>query len=279
LAAKEAAERQLAQEQLRHADRLASAGKLAAGIAHELGTPLNVVSARARLIHRGDLDPGEVRDSARVIDEQAARMTGIIRQLLDFARVEPRQTSQGDLSGVAREAASLLQPTADKKGVTLACAPSTEAVAAVFSSSQLLQAVLNLTLNAVHAAPRGSVVTLETHAADVDPPPGHARSSRDWAVLSVSDRGPGMSQDVAERVFEPFFTTKAVGEGTGLGLSVAYGIVREHGGWIGLDTAPGAGATFSIYLPRDRRQRQAIHAAPAPTPRARSAQSSARASP
>jgi len=278
LAAKEVADRLLAQEQLRHADRLASTGKLAAGVAHELGTPLNVVSARARLIRAGGLDDAEIRDSARVIDQQAQRMTGIIRQLLDFARVEARQTTHGDLCDVAREASSLLKPTASKKDVTLEVIAASGPVPAVFSSSHLLQAVLNLTVNALHAAPRHSVVRLETllcHAA----PPGNTHATRDWAVLSVSDRGPGMSADLVERIFEPFFTTKGVGEGTGLGLSVAYGIVREHGGFIHVQTEIGAGSTFSIYLPRARRQRQTSQPTPAARASAKSTQCSARANP
>ena len=279
LATKEASDRLAAQEQLRHADRLASAGKLAAGVAHELGTPLNVVSARARLIRDGGLDDVEIRDSARVIDQQALRMTGIIRQLLDFARVEPRQTTHGDLSGVAREASSLLKPTASKKDVTLEVIPPSEAIPAVFSSSHLLQAVLNLTVNALHVAPRHSAVRLETRLWDGAPPPGNANAGRHWAVLSVSDRGPGMSPDLVERIFEPFFTTKGVGEGTGLGLSVAYGIVREHGGFIHVETEIGVGSTFSIYLPRARRQRQTSQPAPAARQSAKSTQCSARANP
>jgi len=249
VAANEALARVRALEQLRHADRLATAGKLAAGVAHELGTPLNVVSARARLIREEALEPEEIRDYARVIGAQSERMTSIIRQLLDFARVQPGSTERGDLSAVALEATSLLGPTAEKKGVRLTCTPPSARAFAMFSWSHMLQAVMNLVVNAVHAAPKHSVVTLTTGITKQGPPPGHAQTPEHWAVLSVSDHGPGISPEVVARIFEPFFTTKAVGEGTGLGLSVAYGIAAEHGGFIGVETELTQGSTFSIYLP------------------------------
>lgn len=246
---KEFEARMSALEQLRHSDRLATAGKLAAGIAHELGTPLNVVSGRARLISSDELDDEETRDSARVIEEQAERMAHIIRQLLDFARVEHRRTEKGDLRDVAHEACALLRPTSEKKGVELVYRPPPKPVEAVFSWSHVLQAVMNLVVNAVQAAPPGTRVTLRTELIQTAPPPGHGGASNDWASLSVCDRGPGIAPEVVARVFEPFFTTKAVGEGTGLGLSVAYGIAHEHGGWIDLNTSQRDGTTFSLYLP------------------------------
>lgn len=241
--------RMLALEQLRHSDRLATAGKLAAGIAHELGTPLNVVSGRARLISSDELDDEETHDSARVIEEQAERMAHIIRQLLDFARVEHRRTEKADLRDVAHEVCALLRPTSEKKGVELVYQSPPKPVEAVFSWSHVLQAVMNLVVNAVQAAPSGSQVILETQLVRTSPPPGHGDPSADWASLAVHDSGPGMTAEVAARVFEPFFTTKGVGEGTGLGLSVAYGIAHEHGGWIDLSTSPKDGSTFSLYLP------------------------------
>ena len=272
LAANEVAARVLALEQLRHADRLATAGKLAAGVAHELGTPLNVVSARARLIHGGALEPDEIRDSARVIDVQSDRMTSIIRQLLDFARVQPRTTERGDLSRVALEAMSLLGSTAEKRDVRLTCTPPSTPVFAVFSWSHVLQAVMNLVVNAVHAAPKHSVVTLTTRISDEGPPSGHGHAAARWAVLSVSDHGTGMSPEVVARIFEPFFTTKGVGEGTGLGLSVAYGIVAEHRGFIGVETKVMQGSTFSIYLPLAALELTSAPPAPEPAPERQNAE-------
>ncbi len=253
-ASREVAERETsarieALEQLRHADRLATAGKLAAGIAHELGTPLNVVSGRARLIEMGEMDDDEVHDSARVIAEQAQRMTDIIRQLLDFARVDRPKLERGDLRSVAHEACVLLRPSAEKKGITLVFDAPPDKVEATFSWSQLLQAVMNLVVNALQASSTGGNVTLATRVVEVLPPREHGGPSGQWAVLSVHDDGPGMEPEVSARVFEPFFTTKAVGEGTGLGLSVAYGIARDNGGWIEVETRPRDGSTFSLYLP------------------------------
>ena len=248
-AARASEARLLALEQLRHSDRLATAGKLAAGIAHELGTPLNVVSGRARLIQSDELDDEETRDSARVIEEQAGRMAHIIRQLLDFARVEARTTQKADLRSIAHEACALLRPTTEKKSISIEYQAPPEPVEAVFSRSHVLQAVMHLVVNAVQASVAGSTVRLETRRVQAEPPPGQGGPLLPWASLSVSDHGQGMDPDVAARAFDPFFTTKAVGEGTGLGLSVAYGIAREHGGWIDVRTAPRDGSTFSLYLP------------------------------
>jgi signal transduction histidine kinase len=222
---------------------------LAAGIAHELGTPLNVVSGRAKLIRDGELDDAEVRDSARVIEEQARRMANIIRQLLDFARVDTRKTERGDLRSVAQESCALLRPMADKKHVNLEFVPPPQPICAVFSFSHVLQAVMNLVVNAVQAAPERSAVVLSTRLAVARPPSELGGPPLEWAVLSVRDQGGGMVPEISSRVFEPFFTTKGVGEGTGLGLSVAYGIAQDHGGFIELATIPEHGSTFSLYLP------------------------------
>ncbi len=107
----------------------------------------------------------------------------------------------------------------------------------------------NLLVNAIHASERGSAVTVAVGAAEVAPPADVGGDRRSMVSIAVRDSGCGMTEDVAARVFEPFFTTKGVGEGTGLGLSVAHGIVRDHGGWIAVDSAVGRGSEFTVYLP------------------------------
>jgi signal transduction histidine kinase len=245
----ETAARLSAVEQLRHADRLTTVGKLASGIAHELGTPLNVISGRAQLIQAADGAPADVRDGARIVGEQAKRMTAIIRQLLDFARRVETPKVELDLREIAGRCATMLQSMALKAGVRLSVASRGGPVPAFAEVSQLEQALANLVVNAIQATENGGSVLIEVGDEQAVPPAEHGGSLGSYAFLRVTDTGSGMAEDTAARAFEPFFTTKDVGVGTGLGLSVAYGIVRDHGGWIDVDTAPGQGSRFSIRLP------------------------------
>ncbi len=236
-------------EQLRHADRLTSVGKLASGIAHELGTPLNVVLGRARMIEAGEVEGVDARRSAAIVAEQVDRMSAIIRQLLDFARPASATKAALDIRGLLRETVALLGPTAKKRGVTLAAEPGVPLV--VSADGRLLQqALLNLSLNAVQASPQGSEVRLSARAVEAVPPERGGEAGPHVAV-EVEDRGGGIATETLPRIFEPFFTTKDVGEGTGLGLSVSWGIVREHGGWIAVDSTPGEGSRFTVMLPRE----------------------------
>ncbi len=233
----EAEARLAALEQLRHAERLATVGKLASGIAHELGTPLNVVAASARLIERGDSAGEDARSDARVVVEQAERMTRIIRQLLDFARTRAPHRRAEELGTLARSVTALLEPLATKSGVSVVVKDDEPAQASV-DAGQIQQVLTNLVVNAVQAQPNGGAVRVEVRP----PRDGHA-------LIAVEDDGPGVPPELHARIFEPFFTTKDVGTGTGLGLSVAYGIVREHGGRLDVARAPGGGARFEVHLP------------------------------
>jgi signal transduction histidine kinase len=245
----ETAARLAAVEQLRHADRLTTVGKLASGIAHELGTPLNVISGRAQLIQVAEKAPADMRADAKIIVDQAKRMTTIIRQLLDFARRVQTPKTKLDLRDVAARCASMLQSIASKAGVKLSVASGAPAVPAFAETSQLEQALTNLVVNAIQATESGGSVLIEVGDEQASPPAELGGRSGPYAYLRVTDTGSGMAEDTAARAFEPFFTTKDVGVGTGLGLSVAYGIVRDHGGWIDVDTSPGHGSRFSIRLP------------------------------
>jgi len=241
-------------EQLRHADRLTTVGKLASGVAHELGTPLNVVTARASMIASGDTTPQESVDYARVIVGAADRMTKIIRQLLQFARRKGPQRATTDMRALVRDALSLLEPLASKRGVDRRLAPGDDDATANVEVGQMQQVITNLVMNAIQATPGGGHVDVDLHVERAPPPVDVGGEDRECLCLRVRDTGPGIPPDVLPHVFEPFFTTKGVGEGTGLGLAVTYGIIRDHGGWIGavesnLD-APGRGAAFAVFLPR-----------------------------
>jgi signal transduction histidine kinase len=115
---------------------------------------------------------------------------------------------------------------------------------------QLTQVLANLVVNAIQATPAGGEVTIAARVVDQAPPPYVGGPEQPWMAIEVRDTGGGMDEVTRSRVFEPFYTTKEIGDGTGLGLSVSWGIVREHGGWIDIASAPGAGSTFTVYLPR-----------------------------
>jgi signal transduction histidine kinase len=248
-AAEEESRRLRAQEQLRHADRLSAVGQLTAGLAHELGTPLNVVWARASMIARGEACGAEVKSCATVIEEQSQRMTRIIRRLLDFARPRPAEKTLVDLNQIVRQTVEVLGSAARKKNVTLTLALGPEPVAAQVDAGQIQQVLSNLVLNAIQAMPDGGEVTAGVRRERACPPANMGGPEAEYICMFVQDQGPGIPESDRARIFEPFFTTKGVGEGTGLGLSVSLGIVREHRGWINVASAAGEGACFSVYLP------------------------------
>jgi signal transduction histidine kinase len=248
----ESAARIAALEQLRHADRLTTVGKLAAGLAHELGTPLNVVSGRARMILEGEtVGVPDTAKSAQIIVDQAERMTRIVRQLLDFARRRSPEKRSTEVVQLARQTSSLLEPLAARRGVELRCEPQPAPLVALVDPSQVQQALTNLVVNAIQATQRGGHVWIRIDGQELAGSPADGQRSGAYAVLAVEDDGEGIPADRLPAIFDPFFTTKAVGEGTGLGLAVAHGIVQEHGGWIDVRSEPGRGSCFRIWLPRE----------------------------
>lgn len=238
-------------EQLRHADRLRTVGRLASGVAHELGTPLNVVAGRADLIASQQLSPDDVAGSARTIKAEARRMEAIIRQLLDVARRNTPQRAAVDLRRVVAQAVDLLSGMAHKAGVALRVTDPPQPVVAEIDTGQIQQVLSNLIVNAIQAMGQGGHVDLRVFETSASPPDRTENPPRPCAVIQVEDQGQGIEPEDREHLFEPFFTTKDVGDGTGLGLSIAYGIVVEHGGWIDVQSQPGEGSRFSVYLPRE----------------------------
>ncbi len=233
-------------ERLRHADRLSTVGTLASGVAHELGTPLAVISARAEMMASGEVEPGVCREYADNIIRQCKRMTAIIHQLLDFARRRKPTLSPKDPQGVINQTVEWLSPLARKHGVRIEVAQPVQPMKLNADGVQLQQVLTNLLVNAVHASARGGVVNIHADRVDASAPTG---ADGKYVRIVVEDHGEGMPADVVEHVFEPFFTTKDVGQGTGLGLSVSHGIVQEHGGWIDVSSRMGHGSSFAVYLP------------------------------
>ncbi len=227
-----------AQEQLLRADRLATVGRLAAGMAHEVGTPLAIVTGRARTLATTVMSTVDVQKSAAIVVEQSERIAHFIRQLLDFARRREPRKARYDLSVIARQAVALLLPMATARGVRLTWRETGKLLAAEVDAAQLGQVITNLIVNALHATPRGGDVEVS------------GRDTASAVCLVVADSGGGIASEHLARVFEPFFTTKETGEGTGLGLSVAADIVRDHGGWLSVESEAGHGAIFTVQLPR-----------------------------
>jgi two-component system NtrC family sensor kinase len=244
------AARLAAVEQLRHADRLTTVGKLASGIAHELGTPLNIVAGRGYMIASKEATGDEIYENARIIMEQAERITKIIRQLLDFARPRPVEKGPTDLATIAAQTAILLRPMADKAGLRIILDPPAHPTTTVADAGQMQQVLTNLVVNSIQASGNGGVVRVGFRREMIATPPSQGSPPGPYLCVYVEDTGHGMDADTQARIFDPFFTTKDVGAGTGLGLSIAYGIVRDHGGWIDVKSAPGVGTTLSIHLPR-----------------------------
>ena len=207
-------------EQLQHAERLTTVGKLASGIAHELGTPLNVISGYARLIASGQETGEAAKDSAAIIDQQVQRITKIVRQLLDFARRGKPTLAEADLRHTVGAAVGLADVLAKKAQVRVDYVEPEHEMPVAIDDSRIQQVLVNVINNAIQASARGGVVEVRV-----------AREGGEVRV-DVTDHGRGIPEDHIPRVFEPFFTTKPVGEGTGLGLSVSHGILQEHGGSI-----------------------------------------------
>jgi len=237
-------------EKLRHTERLATLGRLSAGMAHELGTPLNVIAGRAKLIGNADLNAADISRSARIIGEQAERMTGIMQQLLSFARRGKTRKQPVELNAVLRAVAPLLDPALHAQKVTLNLQESAIPLQVNADPGQLQQVLLNLSLNGIQAMPDGGELQLSCSvAAAVQPPEAIEPNAGRWLQLQVRDQGQGIAAEDLQHIFDPFFTTKDVGQGTGLGLSITYGIIEEHGGWIEVDSQPAIGSCFSVYLP------------------------------
>ncbi len=238
-------ERRIAVEQLRHADRLNAVGKLAAGVAHELGTPLNVILGSAELIEEDPTGSGEIRRLSGIIRKQTERMAGIIRQLLDFSRKGGTAAMPLDLGRLASDVAALLTPLARKQGIEIRVEPG-PTISVLGNRQELEQVLNNLVMNAIQSMPNGGEVRLRYGSRAESDPFGR---SRFVASLAIIDEGSGIAPNDLDRVFDPFFTTKDVGRGTGLGLSVSYGIIRDHDGSIGVESRLDAGSTFTVRLP------------------------------
>ena len=245
----EEAARRKAEEALRHAERLATIGKLAAGVAHELGTPLNVISGRASRIERKHRHDSEIQENVSIIGDQVRRVTQIVQQLLQFARRRKVNKSRVDLKKLTRSTVAEVQATVSPKVEFRLTLDETADVKVEIDGGQIQQVLTNLIINGAQAMPAGGQLSVVLSRQRASPPTGHPGADGDYSCLSVMDQGQGIPDDDLAHIFEPFFTTKDIGSGTGLGLAVSLGIVQDHGGWIDVDTEVGKGTRFTVYLP------------------------------
>jgi signal transduction histidine kinase len=244
----EATSRLAAVEQLRRAERLNMVGRMAAGIAHEIGTPLNVVTGRAELIASGQLSDEESRSSALAIQGEAQRITKIIRELLDFARQSTPHRSSQDLVALIKSTVNLMEPLVAKLNSQLEVSLPDRSRFADVDPGQIQQVLTNLIINAAQATDQDGRVSISLAAVHTKPD-GQEGDAGPYYRIDIRDNGTGIPESDRQHIFEPFFTTKDVGEGTGLGLSISHGIIQEHQGWIEVASEQGVGSCFSILLP------------------------------
>lgn len=238
-------------DQLRHSDRITTLGRLASSVAHELGNPLNVIELRAQLIRTGGTATLEgAQQSAAVIVEQTQRMTRIIGEILSFASTQPAKIASLDLVSVLRKAIALSEHTSKKHGTRIQLDVPEGTIEIDGDADKLLQIIVNLVLNGVQAMPRGGTLGVsmcDEQRAPIDDPDGKRQH---YVCINIDDDGVGIPAHLISRVFEPFFSTKSAEGGTGLGLSVAQGIAREHEGWITVESELGGGTCFKVHLPK-----------------------------
>jgi len=230
-------EQKVLEQQVIHAEKLAAIGQLTAGLAHEMGTPLNIVSGRAEYL-LSDLHDDPHRESLQTIIHQTERMTKLIDNLLKFSRPQKVHYAKLELLEVMEGVLNLLETQLEKSNVNVDFRFSPDLPAVEADYNQLQQVFLNLILNSIQAMPKGGELALEARPTD-----GHK------VRIAISDTGAGISPDHLPRIFEPFFSTKDSGQGTGLGLAIVSKILRDHGGSIEVESSPEMGATFTIALP------------------------------
>ncbi len=258
------AEARLALEaRLRQSEKLATIGQMAAEIAHEVGTPLNVIGGRARAIGKiikrqsgegsGEFvkDPSaEIVKNAGIIGGEVERITKIIRQVLDFSRPRGPTMSRVRLPAIVAEAVEFVAEATRRQGVTVEISPAAADLPDISGDpDQIQQVCLNLLMNAIHAMPTGGTLRIAVERVVRRKGGLDLAAPSEYVVLEISDSGSGIPEAHRDKIFEPFFTTRDEGQGTGLGLAVSNGIVKDHDGWIEVENGVGLGAVFHVYLP------------------------------
>lgn len=224
-------------------ERLAAAEQTAAQFAHEVGTPLNLISCHAQLMQTEAASIGPVRERAEIIVEQTDRIERIVRRMLDRTRAETAEHSPLDLNALVRKVSEATRPMLLDRGVELDLSLDDQLPRIGGDSDRLHQLFINLINNAIDSMPQGGKLIIAS-GLEMD-----VEGNQPRAIVSIEDSGCGMSREVQSHIFDPLYTTKAHGKGTGLGLVVVKQVMQEHGGSIMVESAPGAGSRFQLSFP------------------------------
>ena len=229
--------KQVLEEQLRHADRLATIGQLAAGIAHELNNPLGDILGFAQLASNCPDLPEQVYEDLVKIVKSTLYAREVIKKVLFFSRQTHPREDKANLNRLIEEWVDFFEFRCAQNNIEIVLEIDENLPSVTGDQAQLNQVLINLVVNAIHAMPEGGTLTIKTTV------------KQDSVVMLVKDTGKGISEDIKDKIFLPFFTTKEVDKGTGLGLSVVYGIIKEHGGTVHVDSQEGSGSIFKVKLP------------------------------
>jgi len=234
-------ERKRLEKQLQQTERLAELGTLASGMAHEIGTPMNVILGRAEYLLQRTADEGMKKGLATIVT-QVERITKVMNQLLAFARRRTPERRAVDLCEIVDDSLEMFEERLAQSRIEVEKRIESPLPPICADRDQLIQVLINLVMNSLHAMPEGGRLGLSLAREDSQ------------LCLGLSDTGHGMPEEIRSKVFEPFFTTKDFGKGTGLGLTVVKGIIEEHDGTIDVESAVGKGTTFWVRLPLDQTQ-------------------------
>jgi signal transduction histidine kinase len=239
-----------AEERLRHSQKLEAIGILAGGVAHDFNNILTVIRGYSTMLLMQTPPDDPNHESLQMIVDAVKRATELTQSLLTFSRKQEATPSKAELYTLVSSFEKFLRRIIGEN-ITLNFICDQQTVPATVDRSMIEQMLMNLAINARDAMPDGGQLTITTSNVMLDNKAASALELSPGAYihLTVSDTGSGIPKDVLPKIFDPFFTTKEIGKGSGLGLSMVYGIVKQHGGTISVESAPGAGATFSIYLP------------------------------
>ncbi|OQY03378.1 MAG: PAS domain-containing sensor histidine kinase [Desulfobacteraceae bacterium 4572_123] len=231
--------RRLMEAQIAQADKLASIGELSSGVAHEINNPLGIILGYSQLLLRNEGKASPLYQDLKTIEKQVKNCKTIVEDLLRFARTSPSRKEKCDIRQLIEDVLGFLQHNFNPDKIRIKKDYDIKLVPMLLDEKRIKQVIMNLVMNALHAIGNSGTIEIATLA----------HPHRNKVSMIIRDTGHGIEKKYLPRIFDPFFTTKPTGEGTGLGLSVSYGIIKNHGGTINVESTPGKGSTFTIDLP------------------------------